>query len=53
MKEQRWYETHGEMVIIYNAPRPEIASACSIVGREDMNYYRNNFELSKIWKKEI
>ena len=53
MKEHRWYETKGEMAIIYNATRPEHATACSVVRRDDLKYYRNNFELSKIWGKEF
>ena len=53
MRDQRWYDVDGATVLIYNAPRPENATAVSIVKTEDLKYYKNNFALSKIWKKEM
>ncbi len=53
MKAQRWYEIVGDRAMVYNAPRPENATAASVVRLGDLKYYRNNFSLSKIWEKEL
>ena len=51
-KQQRWYEVDedGVTVRVYDAPKPELATSVSIVGKADLVYYRRTFKLSKIWE---
>lgn len=48
-KAQRWYEVEDGTLYIYNQPMKSQATACSIVRLADFGYYRNNFELRKVW----
>lgn len=50
MKDSRYYEIVGETVYIYSAPYPQHSVSVSIVRKADLAYYRNNFNLEKIWK---
>lgn len=52
MKEARWYEYKDGMMYVYNSPIPSAATSVSIVGLEDLYYYRNKFSLKKIWEKD-
>lgn len=52
MKESRWYEYKDGMMYVYNSPIPSTATSVSIVGLEDLYYYRNKFSLKKIWEKD-
>lgn len=52
MKPQRWYERIDGLVYVYNQPYPEKAQFVSIVHESDLKFYRNNFNLNKIWKNE-
>lgn len=51
MKEQRWYQVEGQTLTIYNQPIKSQATACSMVPVSNFGYYRNNFELRKVWEE--
>ena len=51
-KAQRWYtvdETAHLPITVYNVPFPKDATFCSIVRKEDLEYYRRNFDISLCW----
>lgn len=57
MKESRWYEVttdkFGEKILnIYSSPNKYKAEFSSHTKTEDMQYYRNTFNLSKVWLDE-
>lgn len=50
MKEQRWYTEQDGVIYIHNQPTLEGSQSCSLVySKEDLKYYRNNFQLRKTW----
>lgn len=50
MKQQRWYEIIDGLAHVYDSHNSETSQSVSIVKIEDLKFYRNNFELSKVWK---
>lgn len=52
MKQQRWYERRDGLVYIYDQPYPDQALSVSIVLDSDLVFYRNNFNLTKVWSNE-
>lgn len=46
---QRWYKIHGDKAYVYDSPHEEYAKSVSIIDIEDLQYYRNNLALSKLW----
>lgn len=57
MKEQRWYEITIEedgrkTLNVYSHPNKAKAQFSSHVKLEEMPYYRNNFNLWKVWTQE-
>ncbi|WOK15177.1 hypothetical protein [Pseudomonas phage UF_RH9] len=55
IKPQRWYEIteeEGRKVLnVYDAPYKEQATSSSHTKPEDLQYYRTNFKLEKLWKE--
>ena len=51
-KEQRWYKIECDKAHIYNSPYQDYATSVSIVDLKDLQYYRNNFSLAKLWSYE-
>lgn len=49
MKTARYYEIVGESVYIYDKGNKELSQSVSVVSKSDLQFYRNNFKLSKIW----
>lgn len=49
-KAQRWYKVEGETLYIFDQPLEKNATSVSIVKRSDFSFYRNNFELRKVWE---
>jgi hypothetical protein len=49
MKTLRYYEIIEGMAYVYEAPYSSLALSVSVVPVSDLTYYRNNFQLSKIW----
>lgn len=47
MRPQRYYTREGDHVTIYSHPNPAHATACSIVRRVDLAWYRRNFTLRR------
>lgn len=57
MKKQRWYDITsdglGNLTLnVYSHPNKAKAEFSSHVKLEQMPYYRNNFNLRKVWTKE-
>ena len=52
MKQQRWYERKDGLIYIYDQPYSYKAQSVSIVQEHDMQFYRNNFNLTKVWCNE-
>lgn len=52
MKDQRWYERKDGMVYIYDQPYSSRSQSVSIVQDSDLLFYRNNFNLMKVWNNE-
>ena len=48
-KPQRWYETEGQTLYVYDAPWRDFSFSVSIVSIDDLPFYSRNFELRKIW----
>lgn len=53
IKEQRWYEIEKEIVYIYDSGYKNQSKSVSAVSKSDLNYYRTNFNLQKIWLEEV
>ena len=49
MKESRFYEVVGDAVYIYDNGYKDKSKSVSVVNKSDLNYYRNNFNLRKVW----
>ena len=49
MKQSRYYEVVGDLVYIYDRGNKENSQSVSVVSKSDLQYYRNNFKLSKVW----
>jgi len=49
MKTARYYEIVGESVYIYDKGNKDKSQSVSVVSKSDLQFYRNNFKLSKIW----
>lgn len=49
MKEQRFYEVDGGAVYVYNSGFKSNATSVSIVSANELEYYRKQFKLSKVW----
>ena len=52
-KQQRYYEVKGGLAYVYDRPRPELSSFVSIVGVDDLPYYRRNFDLKKVFSNHM
>lgn len=52
MKDQRWYERKDGMVYIYDQPCSSRSQSVSIVQDSDLRFYRNNFNLTRVWNNE-
>lgn len=48
-KEGRWYEIVDEWAYVYSEPYKDNSPDVSIVKVTDLQFYRNNFKLEKIW----
>ena len=49
MKESRWYKIKGKQAFIFDSGYEDKSQSVSIVRKEELNYYRNNFNLYKAW----
>jgi hypothetical protein len=49
MKLQRWYEVIEGIAYIYDSGHKRYSLSVSIVPVADLQYYKNNFILRKIW----
>jgi hypothetical protein len=49
MKQSRYYEVVDEQVYIYDRGNKEQSQSVSVVSKSDLSYYRNNFNLRKVW----
>lgn len=46
----RWFERLADgRVAVYNEPTAAQASSVSLVGPDDLAFYRSNFELRQVW----
>mgnify|MGYP000895435813 CR=1 FL=1 len=50
MKESRWYKVEAGMVHIFDNGYEDKSQSVSIVTKEQLSYYRNNFNLQKLWR---
>jgi len=49
-KPGRWYARLSDgRIAIYDHPYPQHAASVSLVSVDDLAYYRNNFDLQRIW----
>lgn len=48
-KTSRWYEIVNGEAHIYDASSSEHSLSVSVVSVADLQYYRNNFYLRKVW----
>ncbi len=48
-KAPRYYRIENGMLCIYDNPYPSKSWSVSIVGMDQLPYYRNTFALSKVW----
>ena len=48
-KPQRWYAIEGRTLYVYDQPYREKSLGVSIVSIDDLPFYRNNFQLRKVW----
>jgi len=46
-RDQRYYTRDGDQVTIYNHRNPANATACSMIRRIDLAWYRVNFTLRR------
>ena len=49
MKQSRWYKIKGKQAFIFDSDYTDKSQTVSIVPKEQLIYYRNNFNLQKIW----
>jgi len=49
MKQSRYYEVIDDLVYIYDRGNKDLSQSVSVVSKSDLQYYRNNFKLSKVW----
>ena len=52
MKESRWYKIKGKQAFIFDSGYEDKSQSVSIVPKEQLSYYRNNFNLQKAWDQE-
>ena len=50
MKESRWYKIKGNQAFIFDNGYEDQSQSVSVVPKEQLSYYRNNFNLQKIWE---
>lgn len=48
-KPQRWYEIIDGVLYVYDNPYPQQATGVSVTKPDDLPYYRNNFNLARVW----
>ena len=49
MKHSRWYKIKGKQAFIFDNGYEDKSQSISIVPKEQLSYYRNNFNLQKVW----
>ena len=49
MKESRWYKIEGKKAFIFDSGYEDKSQSVSIIPKEQLSYYRNNFNLQKAW----
>lgn len=49
MKQSRYYEIIDGMAYVYDQPYPRYALSVSIIKPSELAYYRNTFNLEKVW----
>ena len=49
MKESRWYKIKGKQVFIFDNGYENKSQSVSIVSISELKYYKNNFNLRKVW----
>lgn len=49
IKEPRWYKIKGNQAFIFDCGYEDKSQSVSIVPKEQLGYYRNNFNLYKAW----
>ena len=49
MKQSRYYEVVDDLVYIYDRGNKDLSQSVSVVSKFDLQFYRNNFKLSKVW----
>ena len=49
MKQSRWYKIKGKQAFIFDSGYEDKSQSVSFVRKEDLSYYRNNFNLYKAW----
>ena len=50
MKESRWYKIEGNVAFIFDNGYEDKSQSVSIIPKEQLSYYRNNFNLQKAWE---
>jgi len=49
VKESRWYKIENGQALIFDNGYQDKSQSVSIVPKEQLSYYRNNFNLQKVW----
>lgn len=51
-REDRWYEVEQDCICIYdNGYKSKSCSVSVIYDKKELSYYRNNFNLRKVWSE--
>lgn len=49
MKQSRWYRIKGKQAFIFDSGYENKSQSVSIIPKEQLIYYRNYFNLQKLW----
>ena len=49
MKQSRWYKIENGLAFVFDSGYEDKSLSVSVVSLKDINYYRNNFKLRKVW----